>query len=147
MKKDFEFMEHTADIKVKIYGDSLKDLYTNALKALFQTVLPTAKGCKFKDGQEVCSSFPIKRKISVVSTNRELLLVDFLSEVLSLMDTHDEAYGDVAISFLSDQEIIATLYGISSCDIKGEDVKAITYHELSIEKIDDQWHAIVIFDV
>ena len=147
MAKDFEFIEHTADIKIKVYGSSLKGLFNNALKALFQVTLPISKNCSIRDGEEVCNSFTIKRKISVVSANLESLLVDFLSEVLCMMDTYDEAYGDIVFSFLSEQEIVGTLKGVPFNKIGGEDIKAITYHELSIEKNDEGWQAIIVFDV
>ncbi|MBT3456292.1 archease [bacterium] len=146
-KKDFEFIEHTADIKVKIYGDTLKQLFQNGLVALFQTVLPKAKGCFIREGREFCSSFPIARKISVTSGTKETLLIDFLSEVLCLMDTYDEAYGEINIQILSDTELVGTLHGIPVASYRGEDVKAATYHELSIDKVGDTWEAIVTFDV
>ena len=147
MKKDFEFIEHTADVKVRVYGENLKELYQNALKALFQTVLPKAQGCFLRGELEVCNEFPIKRKISIASSDKESLLVDFLSEVLYLMDTHNEAYGEVSITLLSDTGLEATLHGVSVVSFQGEDVKAITYHELVIENIDDVWQATVVFDV
>jgi len=147
MKKDFEFIEHTADVKVRVYGETLKELFQNSLKALFQTVLPKAQGCFLREELEVCNEFPIKKKISITSSNKEALLVDFLSEVLCLMDTHNEAYGEVTIRLLSDTEMEATLNGVSVVSFQGQDVKAITYHELAIENIDNVWQSTIVFDV
>ena len=147
MEKKFEFIEHTADVKVRVYGETLKELFQNSLEALFQTVLPKAQGCFLRGELKVCNEFPMKQKVSITSSGKESLLVDFLSEVLCLMDTHNEAYGEIAITLLSDTELEGTLNGVSVVSFQGEDVKAITYHELVIEKIDEVWQAIVVFDV
>ena len=146
-KKDFEFIEHTADVKVRVFGITLKEIFQNSLDALFQIVLPKARGCSLVDGYDICKSFPIDREISISSHDKESLLVDFLTEVLCLMDTYGEAYGEISIKILSDTSIEATLHGISVITYQGQDVKAVTYHDLKIEKVDDQWQAIIVFDV
>ena len=147
-KKNFEFIENTEDVKVRVFGSTLKSLFDNAANALFQIVLPKASGCYIKDEQEECSKFTSNRKISVASGNRESLLVDFLSEILSLMDDHNEAYGKVTIHVLSDTELKATLHGVPVVAFQGEYVKEVAYNQVHIErKSDDHWEAVVVFDV
>ncbi len=40
MLKDFEIIPHTADLKIRVYGKTREDLFTNALIGMFQSTRP-----------------------------------------------------------------------------------------------------------
>jgi SHS2 domain-containing protein len=86
MAKDFESLPHTADIKIRVFGTTLKELFRNALVGMFQTIEPRVQGCEIKQGRLICGHLPAKRSIEVSASQQDLLLTDFLSEALYLSD-------------------------------------------------------------
>lgn len=147
MKKDFEILPHTADLKIRVYGKTLKDLFANALIGMFQSICPQADGCTIIDNRLKCPELPIKRELTVESINKECLLVDFLSDALYLSDVHNEAYLNVIIHDLDDKKIRATLRGIKVQGFEVVEIKAVTYHDLVIKKVDDGWQVDIVFDI
>jgi SHS2 domain-containing protein len=140
--KRFELLEHTADIKMKVYGKSPEELFSNA--AYGMACIQNQKS-KIKN-QNKNSKFKIKRNLTVKSLDLESLLVDFLSEILTLSDTYHEVYSKVLIVKLNKNKVEAEIEGFG-VDQFDEDIKAVTYHGLEIKKVDDHWETIVLFDV
>ena len=136
MKKSFKVLSHTADLKLKINGDDLKELFANAIAGMFKSIEPEyAKDAKLQT-----------RHITVSAHDQESLLVSLLAEALYLSDIHHEAYERVHFDLFSPSEIKATLHGKKFSSLKAE-IKAITYHELEIKKVSDHYEAIIIFDL
>jgi SHS2 domain-containing protein len=137
--KKYEFLEHTADICVKVYGRDLKELFQNAAEVLFAIMAERKPGG------------PAERKtlsIEKSAENLEELLITWLNELISLSDSRDLIFEGFNIKELTDNKIKADLTGKArgGFRIKTE-VKAATYHELKIEKTEYGWQAQVIFDV
>ncbi len=147
MAKDFEQLPHTADIKIRVYGSSLKELFKNALIGMFQVIGPQAKGCQEKGGRLVCPTLPETHDVEVESIDKEALLVDFLSDALYLSDVHNEAYLDVDIYSLTDTKITAKLYGVKITGFSVVEMKAVTHHDLKIKEIDGEWQTDIVFDI
>lgn len=147
MKKDFELVPHTADIKLRVYGATLKELFRNALVGMFQSIGPQVKTCTVVDDRLVCPTLPVERELTVTSIDKESLLVDFLSDALYLSDVHDEAYLEVHINELDEKHIDATLKGIKVDGFEVVEIKAVTYHDLHIKKVDDGWQVDIVFDI
>jgi SHS2 domain-containing protein len=148
MKKDFEMIPHTADIKIRVYGSTEKELFRNALIGMFQSIGPHAQGCQTKGGRFVCPKLPISHEIAVESLDQAALLVDFLSDALYLSDVHNEVYLDAEIHELSETNIKATMHGISVTGFEVVEIKAVTYHDLLVkQEPDGSWIAEVVFDI
>ena len=147
MLKDFEQLPHTADIKIRVYGTSLKELFKNALIGMFQVIGPHAKDCKKIKGRLICASLPIQHTIAITSVDRESLLVDFLSEALYLSDINNEAYLDADIHELTDTNIKATIKGVPIEGFDVVEIKAVTYHDLHIQEKNGAWQADIVFDI
>ncbi len=134
--KKYELLEHVADIKMKVYGKSLEDLFSNAAYGMANIQKLKVKSEKLK----------VKRTIKIKSTDSETLLVDFLSEILTLSDTYHEVYPKVSAIKINQNEASAEILGFS-IDQFDEDIKAVTYHGLQVKKVDDHWEAVVLFDI
>jgi len=147
MKKDFELIPHTADIKIRVYGTDLKEIFRNALVGMFQSVGPKARSCRVEHGRLVCDKLPEHHEIEVQALDRELLLVDFLSEALYLSDVHNQVFLDVDIHELDDTSIRATIHGVTVEGFDIVEIKAVTYHDLFIRHVDGAWQAEIVFDV
>ncbi|HOM68325.1 MAG TPA: archease, partial [Candidatus Paceibacterota bacterium] len=71
MNKKFQFLSHTADIKIKIFGRTKEELFNNALEALNNYLGNFIETKDFKE-----------QEFQIVSNSIEILLVDFLNEAL-----------------------------------------------------------------
>lgn len=147
MNKSFEQLPHTADIKIRVFGKTMKELFANAVVGMFQVIGPIIPGSKIINEQVVCDELPEQHTVEVTSIDRVALLVDFLSDVLYLSDVHNEAYLKATVHELTDQYIKATVHGVKVAGFQVVEIKAVTYHELEIKKINDVWQADIVFDI
>ncbi len=137
--KKYEILEHTADLEIKAYGKDLKELFCNIAEGMFYSISPKTVKAKMIKPQK-------REKISISSSDREALLVDWLNELLYLYNISRQIYIDFKISKLTDTELEAEVLGVTP---EEEEVliKAATYHGLKIEKKDEVWQATVVFDI
>jgi len=134
MRKFFEILPHKADLKIKVFGASKKELFLNAMKAMFE-----AAGIK-PEGKVV------KRKIKIQSPDILQLLVDFLSEILYLSETENEAYFNIKFKKFSDNTLEGELFG-KKIKEQGLIIKGVTYHNLEIREKKEGYLATILFDV
>jgi SHS2 domain-containing protein len=139
VKKDFEFIEHTADIGIAAYGADLKQVFTNTARGLFSLVTES----------DTVSEKNIYH-IHVNATDRDALLVNWLNELIYRYEAKEILFHRFTINTLTDTELKATGYGekidLAKHELKIQ-VKAATYHMLKIEQNKDGWKSQVIFDV
>ena len=147
MKRDFEILPHTADIKIRVYGKTKKDLFRNAVAGMFQAIRPIVSECDEVDDRIVCPELPEHHQIETEASDEKSLLVDFLSDALYLSDVYNEAYFDATIDELSERHIKATVHGVQVTGFEVVEIKAVTYHELDIKQVDDCWQADIVFDI
>lgn len=147
MSKDFELLSHTADLKIRAYGITFPELFGNALKGMFASVRPQSQFISYDGTEPVVKHFTAEREVHTKSLNRELLLIDFLSDCLYLSDIHNEAYFDAQFSILDDKELQAIIYGVSITGYEEVEIKAVTYHDLELEQINGVWQATIVFDI
>jgi SHS2 domain-containing protein len=102
---------------------------------------------------EILNSETEARNIEIKSPDIESLLVDFLSEILYLTQVNKEIYIDIKFKKLigpsmnsGQAELEGELVG-QKVKRFGEDIKAVTYHDLEIQKKGGDWQAIVLFDI
>lgn len=132
---NYEILPHKADLKIKVFGKDKKELFLNALLGFSESLKPEKK----KEGAN--------REIKIKSLDLPALLVDFLSEILYLTQVNKEVYTDAEFTKFSDSEIEATLFG-KKVERFGEDIKAVTHHNLEIKQNKDgTWEAIILFDI
>jgi SHS2 domain-containing protein len=134
--KRFEEIPHTADWSFRAYGADLGELYANAGYALFalQGARPTP-GVSEKE-----------RAVAVTAIDYESLMVNWLSELLWLQESHHEMYERYAIDYLTPTELRARAYGLTLATID-KVIKAVTFHNIKIEQTPADWQATVVVDV
>jgi SHS2 domain-containing protein len=121
----YEFIEHTADIGIKAYGETVDESFANAALGMFNVMTDVSK-------VEPVGEFDVK----VESDNLEDLLVDWLGELLFLHETQDVLLSefDVKIDGLSlDAKVRGETLDREKHELK-DDVKAITYHMLEVNQ-------------
>jgi len=133
----FEILEHKADLKIRAFGKIKEELFLNTLLGMEESMKYEVKRPEGK----------IKRVVKIKSIDSPALLVDFLSEILYLTQVNKEIYNSVKFKKFTDNEIEAELSG-QKVERFGEDVKAVTHHNLEIQRGDDGiWTAVVLFDI
>lgn len=137
MEKRFEQLEQTGDIKIRVFGSTLEELFKNALYGMFCVIEP----------QYAKNHTNVTHELEITSPSRELLLVDFLSESLYLSDVHNEAYYDAHFTAFSDTHLKGTVIGKTIVTFEVVEIKAVTYHDLHIKKVNGQWQTELVFDI
>ena len=139
MKKDFEFIDHTADIGILAYGADMKQVFANAARGLFSIITELDSVAETE-----------KRDIQVTAPDREALLVNWLNELIYLFEVKEMLFNRFEITTMTNTELRASTYGekinLAKHELKTQ-VKAATYHMLKIEQNEDEWKAQVIFDM
>jgi len=140
--KEFEILEHTADIGIAAYGKTKREVFINAAKGMFEIIAGKNKNLKenFYD------------KIKLEADNLEGLLFAWLNELLYIGETRMVILNKFQIKELSDFQIKAEVEGmkINPPSVKIEkEIKAATYHRLEIKQDGESglWRAQVIFDI
>ena len=138
--KNYELIEHTADVGIKVKGNDLKDLFKNAASAMFDIIAEK----KSKEQRAKSKEILVKQK----AENLEELFVNWLNELLSLSATKELIFSGFQINKIDKNTLQAVAIGE---DIKNyrvnTEVKAATYHQLKLEHTETGWQAEVIFDV
>jgi len=152
--KQYEILEHKADLKIRAFGKTKEELFLNMMRGMISGLRPEI--LKQPYGESQATAEAEKRNIEIKSPDLEALLVDFLSEVLYLTQVNKEIYIDIKFKKLTDPstdsissrraELEGELIG-QKVKRFSEDIKAVTYHGLKIEKINKIWEAVVLFDV
>ncbi|MBI4319422.1 MAG: archease [Chloroflexi bacterium] len=124
--RTFRIIAHTADVRVKVAASSLEELFTVSLEGMNQIL--KRNFCKRKNG--LPSTI---HQIEISSADTTALLIDFLSEALTLSHIHGAIFCQVEFAELAAHSLTANLLGtqVKSFD---EDIKAVSYHEAEIER-------------
>lgn len=142
--KSYEEIDISGDVGLRIWGKSLEDLFVNAASGMISFMTDRLSGATTD-----------KRTINIKSDSLENLIVQWLNEVLFLFDTYGFVGKNFEIDIDGDRdrlplelnaEIMGGLFDPRTSE-KRLLIKAATYHELSINKTDSVWEAVVIFDI
>jgi SHS2 domain-containing protein len=140
--KEFEIIDHTADIGIVAYGKTKREVFINAAKGMFEIIAG--------ENRDLKENFYAKIKLEAKSL--EDLLIAWLNELLYISEVKLVILNKFIIKELSNGQIKAEVGGTKinhlSIRIKRE-VKAVTYHRLEIIKDEESglWSAQVIFDI
>ncbi len=146
-KKKFEQIEHLSDIGIRIYGNSLKQLFENAAEGMFSVM------CDLKKIAPVVKKNVLINEESNISL--EGLLVLWLEDLIYKFEVDNMLFSRFKIKkFLTEDS-----RSIIKADIFGEKVdfgkheiivavKAPTYHMLEVikDRNSSEWVGKVIFD-
>lgn len=135
----YEQFPHTADIGVRVFGKTLKELFENAAFAMFD-ILADLEGLKG----------PLTQEFELTAPNYEELLIAWLDELLYNFYTKNIIFYKFDVEKLAPDLIKAKAYGRLVGDNKNRlktEIKAATYYNLKIIQRDDYYEVDIIFDV
>jgi SHS2 domain-containing protein len=137
--KKFRFIDHTGDLGIEVFGDSLASLFQHAGEAF--TAIVT-------DGGMI--GLRESRRISLEADGVEDLLVRWLNEFIFLFDTQGLLLRAFDIISIDDRHVKADVQGEVYDETRHQiktTVKGATYHQLEVIRKDGTWKARVIFDL
>jgi SHS2 domain-containing protein len=141
----FEFKEHTADIRVKSWGRTLEEAFSQTAFSLMTTISPDLT----KINPE------IEKTIKITSEDIGALLFDFLSEFLFIFDVEGLIFSQITVAsidkvksnqFLLQAYVKGEKFNSEKHEI-GTEVKAITYSFMNIEQSDQNVTIEIVFDI
>jgi SHS2 domain-containing protein len=135
----FETFAHTADVGLRVSSTSLNALFEEAGRGLFSIIVDDLGSVQPSESVQ----------IHVEGGDVEYLMVDWISKLVEVFETRHMLF--------SQFEVKASPDGLRAV-AKGEhvdprrhrlehEVKAVTYHGLTVEQINGKWLAEVILDI
>jgi SHS2 domain-containing protein len=134
----FELREHTADIAVEATGPSMDGVFGSLADGL------AAAMCE--DIPDAGSRFAL----DIRAESREAALFDYLDELIyrrdvdSVLPVANEAH----VRRCGDEwTVSATARGVPLQTVSAREIKAVTYSEMVLTRVQSGWRAYVVFDV
>ncbi len=134
----FRLIEHTADMGLEASGESRAELYIQSALAL-REILAMTGGTPLEE-----------REVEVKAGDAAELMVKWLNEILFLL----EMKGFFPVAFRIEKvtaemlraRVIGEPFDPERHSVERE-IKAVTYHQLRVEKSDGVWHARIFVDL
>jgi len=136
--KQYQKIDVSGDVGLKIYGSTLEELFENAASGLYSLITDIS--------QIKCIEH---KTISLSSDNMESLLVQWLNELVFLFDAYNFIGTEFSVRLENNNFKAIISGGFFDPDINESRllVKAATYHDLSLKKSGTGLVATVIFDI
>jgi SHS2 domain-containing protein len=141
MDKDtavYELIDHTADIGVRVHGQTMPELFEHAAVALFDVML------------DISGVQPVfEREFTCRRDSVEELLVEWLGALLYVFDTEGIVFSRFSVTGIDGKELSATAAGEHYDPGRHEVkllIKAVTYHNLFVRQAAEGCTVTVIFD-
>ena len=137
-QRQYEVIDHTADLGLRVFAGTREELFSRAARAMFDQIA---------DLNSI--RVEVRRSLTVEASGWEELLVCFLSELLYLFTGEDMLLRKFTLKRMDDRHLEVEAGGekfsASRHQLKTE-IKAVTYHNLKIERRERGWQVEIIFD-
>jgi SHS2 domain-containing protein len=130
----YQEIEHTADWEIRVWAPDISTLFKQAAQGMYSLA-----------GVVLESKPLISRRIEIQNIDLEGLLVDFLSELLYISEVDNVAFNTFNIH-IKGEYLFADLKGAPLASLTKE-IKAVTYHNLEINKEASHFEVSIVFDV
>ena len=137
--RPYEAFDHTADIGLHAFGDTLAELFIHAAQGMESLMVAPER-------VRVVTS----REIAVEGHDAVSLLIAWLNELIFLFDTEYLLFRDFEIDTITETHLVARAsgepYNAQRHELSSA-IKAVTWHEASVERADGGYKARIIFDI
>ncbi len=135
----YQTIDHTADIGIVVQADTVEALFAEAARALSELIF----------GQRVFATTETVT-LAVKGSDWPDLMINWLRELLYLWNGENKIIGPVTIlrieQFTAEASVPVDNIPCDPHDIFNE-IKAVTYHTIAVEKKAAGWQARIIFDI
>mgnify|MGYP001821638546 CR=1 FL=1 len=141
----FRELDHTADRALRVWGKGLPDLFVGAARGMCSLM---------GDLEDLVPK--VWRTIRLESSDREALLVEWLNELLYLVETEGLLFLDFRIEAVTDSEMaragvagamMVAHVGGAVAPVTRAHIKAATFHDLKLVEDAVGWSTVITFDV
>ena len=135
----YKVLDHTADIGLVVYGENLQGLFENAAEGFFH-LMTDLRMVKPK----------VERRIEMEGKTLERLMVDWLSELLYLHEVENLLFKTFHVDSVGKEGLRAVAVGEpfqEGVHVIKSAIKAVTYHQIRVQKENGMWKAQIIFDL
>ncbi len=136
----YTFIDHTADIGIRVCAPDPATLFAEAGRALAEM---TGASCTQNEKAEGEMSL----EVSVEGIDQADLLVRWLQELLFLIETREMCIASIRIAELDETRLKAGIRALRRTAPLSREIKAVTYHNLSIRHIHNSFEVTIIFDM
>ena len=135
----YEIFDHTADLGLRIRADDLPQLFEDAGRALFSTIVVNLDGVR-----------PVEEVTFEIEAERcDELLRDWLAELLYVFHVRHLLFSRFEVH-IEENKVHGTARGEPLDPARhtiDTEIKAVTYHGLKVERDEAGWVAEVIVDI
>jgi len=141
-RKEFEYLDHTADVYIKAYGKSIDEAFENAAKAMFNVMT---------DIDKITPN--IVREVNIKEEDLEALLYSWLENLLILFDSEGLVFSKfkVKIEKRNDHYLLKGRAWGERFDPKKHpsktEVKAVTYSLMEIHEEEGNSYVKFVLDI
>jgi SHS2 domain-containing protein len=130
-----------ADCALELDGATLDDLFQTAALALADTMVDPAT-----------IDPVVKRRITLVAPSLDLLLYDWLSELIYVKDCEQIVFTDARVTVREEAPYQLDAHAVGGFIDPGRtalrsDPKAVTFHLFALERVATGWRARVVIDI
>lgn len=138
-------IEHTADLAVELVAPTLERLFEIGAEALAGVLVGVEAGSE--SGESPAA--PEWRELRLEAPDREALLVDWLRELLFVQMTEGRVLTAAQVTELGENRLTARASFAEPAPGQPleRELKAVTYHDLVVERRGDGWFSRVVFDL
>ena len=138
-KLKHKIIDHTADVCVRVFGNSLEEIFVGSSKAMMEIITDVEK---VNPSKEIL--------IEAQGENYEELLVKWLQEILYLHEVKKMVFKEFEIKIKNGTRAVGKAYG-ENIDVDRHEfysnIKAVTYHNLKIISSRDKYRVDIVFDI
>jgi SHS2 domain-containing protein len=142
MDADFVYLEHTADAEFIAYGRTIEEAFVNAARATFNLMVDENK-----------VRHVAVKDIELEGDMLDTLLYDWVSELLYLFEVEKLLFGKFEVSITNEDGLFklkGKVYGEEIDQARHEvslHIKAVTFHDLRVEKVNNTYEAQILLDI
>ena len=134
-----QFLDHTADGGILVQAPDLKELFARAAWGMFSLVT------------DVDTVRPVERsRFRIEASDLAALMVNWLSELNYRHVTEHRLFGKFSIIEIGEKWLLAEVEGERFDPTRHKiftEIKAVTFHDLRVERDDRGWKTQIIFDL
>lgn len=132
----WEEIEHTADWALRVRGEDLRALFENAARGMVSMI----------GGEASPTGSVVHETFSLQAPDWEILLVDWLTELLYLIEDRQVVFTHITVHRVADFALEAEVIGRANGRYD-KYIKAVTYHNLAIRRTEAGYETVIVFDV
>ncbi len=131
----YQEIEHTADVAIRVRAPSLAELFCQAAEGMFALIADLAT-----------VRIDTQREVAVDGPDDETLLVNWLNELLYQAETSGKIFCKFEVDLRSPNQLQGLARGGPAREVR-KHIKAVTFHDLRIERTNDDFETTIVFDV